>query len=104
VPSGLTVLEAVAALRDRGFDTDFTVVRDGDATVACGCGVQVPATSIEVIEVLRVEGESDPADEVIVAGVWCAACGARGVLVAGYGPMAERADADVVAALSRSRG
>jgi hypothetical protein len=38
----------------------------------------------------------------MVAGVRCVACGCRGVFVASYGPMADPADADVVAALAEA--
>jgi hypothetical protein len=103
VASDLTVLEAVAELRAAGFDADFNVVSDPEPGVSCGCGARMPATELEVLKVFRIEGESDPADEVIVAGVRCATCGAKGVLVASYGPMADPADSDVVAALSRRR-
>ncbi len=101
---GLTLLEAMAMLEADGFAADFHVVAGPEPLVKCGtCGVTMAADTIEVVRVLRVEGESDPADEIMVAGVRCVACGCRGVLVASYGPMADPADADVVAALSDAR-
>jgi hypothetical protein len=104
VASDLTVIEAVEELRAEGFDGDFRVTVDPEPSVTCDCGARMPATAVEVLKVLRIEGESDPADEVLVAGVRCSTCGSRGVLVVSYGPMADPADADVVAALSRRRG
>lgn len=87
-----------------GFTADFHVVAGPEPLVRCGsCGVTMAPTAIEVVRVLRIEGESDPADEIIVAGVCCVACGCRGVLVAGYGPMADPTDSDVVAALADAR-
>ena len=97
---GLTLLEAMAMLEADGFPADFHVVAGSEPMVRCGsCGVTMAPGTIEVLRVLRIEGESDPADENVVAGVRCVACGCRGVLVASYGPMADGADVDVVAAL-----
>jgi hypothetical protein len=99
--TGLTLLEAMAMLEADGFGADFHVVPGPQPLVRCGsCGVTMAADTIEVVRVLRLEGESDPAEEVMVAGVRCVACGCRGVLVASYGPMADPADADVVTALA----
>jgi hypothetical protein len=98
---GLTLLEATAMLEAEGFLADFHVVSSPDVLVKCGsCGVTLSPRTIEVVRVLRIEGESDPADEAMVAGVRCVACGCRGVLIATYGPMADAADAEVVAALA----
>jgi hypothetical protein len=99
--SEMTLVEAMARLEAAGFQGDFHVVAGPEAQVKCGsCGTTMAPGAIEVVKVLRLEGESDPAEEVIVAGVRCVACGCRGVLVASYGPMADPSDADVVAALS----
>lgn len=92
-----TVAEAVARLRDAGFATDAFAVTDG---VRCGaCGAVHGLDDLEIAEVHRIEGVTDPADEAIVLGLQCRACGARAVLVAGYGPMASAEDADLVSAL-----
>ncbi|MGH9036215.1 MAG: hypothetical protein ACRD0O_10655 [Acidimicrobiia bacterium] len=99
--SEMTLVEAMARLEAEGFTADFHVVPGAEPLVRCGtCGLTMAPKAIEVVHALRLEGESDPAEEVIVAGVRCVACGCRGVLVASYGPMADPADADVVAALS----
>lgn len=97
----MTLVEAMARLEAAGFGADFHVVAGAESQVKCGsCGVTMAPADIEVDRVLRLEGESDPAEEVMVAGVRCVACGCRGVLVASYGPMADPADTDVVAALA----
>jgi ribosomal protein S27E len=98
---GLTLTEATAALEVDGFHADFHVVSDPEPRVRCGsCGTTMSPRTIEVVRVLRIEGESDPADEAMVAGVRCVTCGCRGVLIATYGPAADAADAEVVAALA----
>ena len=94
VPSGLTVVEAIEQLRSQGHRDDFSIV---DGAVRCGrCGHAHPAEDLIVTAVLRVEGASDPADEAIVAGLACAACQAKGVLVAGYGPTEDPSEAAVL--------
>jgi ferredoxin len=101
--SEMTLVEAMASLEAAGFQGDFHVAAGPEPLVKCGsCGVTMAASAVEVIQVLRLEGESDPAEEVMVAGVRCVACGCRGVLVASYGPMADPADADVVIALANA--
>jgi hypothetical protein len=100
----MTLVEAMARLEAAGFGADFHVVAGPEPQVKCGsCGVTMAPTAIEVLHVLRLEGESDPAEEVMVAGVRCVACGCQGVLVASYGPMADPADSDVVATLANAR-
>ena len=50
----------------------------------------------------RLEGASDPADQLIVVPLACPVCGARGTFVAHYGPEASLEEADVLAVLSRA--
>lgn len=93
-PSGLTVLEAIEQLRAAGFADDMSA-RDGH--VSCGhCGHLHAVEELDVQTILRVEGASDPADEALIAGLACSSCGARGLLVAGYGPTADPAEAAVI--------
>ena len=85
--SEMTLTEAMAALEAAGFGADFHVVAGPEPQVKCGsCGVTMAPADIEVVRVLRLEGESDPAEEAMVAGVRCVACGCRGVLVASVRP------------------
>jgi hypothetical protein len=101
---GLTLLEATKTLEAEGFSADFHVVSDPEPLVRCSsCGTTMAPGAIEVLRLLRIEGESDPADEAMVAGVRCVACGCRGVLVVAYGPIADAAEAAVGAALVDAR-
>jgi hypothetical protein len=93
----LTVLEVVAQLRRDGFDADAFAVADGVRCASCRAVHAVEDLDVE--RTGRVEGISDPDDEAIVLGLRCRSCGARAVLVAGYGPLASPEDAAVVAAL-----
>jgi hypothetical protein len=103
----MTLLEAINDLQADGYTADFYVVVAARPLIRCArCGATMSPADAEVLRLVRLEGESDPADEAIVAGLRCAACGAAGVLVAMYGPMADGAEADVVVALvdARRRG
>jgi hypothetical protein len=51
--------------------------------------------------VARLEGASDPADLAIVIPLQCPHCGTDGALIAGYGPEASQAEADVLTAMPR---
>jgi hypothetical protein len=53
---------------------------------------------LEVDHERRLEGASDPADEMLVLAGTCQGCGERAVLLLGFGPTASPADA---AALNR---
>lgn len=96
--SETTVTEAIDGLRRRGFTHDFTVVPPG--VVRCeGCGsVHAPET-LDIAELIRIEGTSDPEDEAAVIGAVCSACGIRGVLVVAYGPSASAEEATVITGL-----
>jgi len=77
----------------------FAVLPGG--RVACSlCHARTTAAGVEVLEVRRLEGTSDPEAEAIVLGLRCPSCGVLGSAVLGYGPMASAEDQDVLAALA----
>lgn len=85
-------------LDEMGFHEEFRVKPGGH--VVCGvCGMEVPARDVEILEVRRVEGQSDPADMAAVIGLRCRGCAHEGTLVLTYGPTASEEDADVLAQL-----
>jgi hypothetical protein len=95
-PAPDTVTDAVAILREEGYTDDQLTLTA--AAVECSvCGASHPIEAALVERVYRFEGPSDPADEAIVLGVRCAACGARGIIVSAFGP---DADPDVLGAVS----
>lgn len=82
-----TVTEAVQILEARGFSGSFRVA---DASVHChACAMGHAPSALVVRATFRFEGASDPADEAIVLGIECPACGIRGVVVSAYGPDAD---------------
>jgi hypothetical protein len=82
-------------LDEMGFHEEFRVKPGG--IVLCGvCGFHSPAREVEIMEMRRVEGQSDPADMAVIVGLRCRGCAHEGTLVLTYGAMASPDDADVL--------
>lgn len=102
LPGASTVTEALDLLAREGYADDLHLGADG---LDCSsCGTNHPTDLVEVDRVFRFEGPSDPADEAIVLGLRCPACGAKGSLVSAFGPDAEPALADAFVYLARKAG
>ena len=95
--------EVLDNLDGDGFEGQFRAIEGGE--IKClSCRRIFPAGVTPADRVTRLEGESDPADMVMVVPVRCPACRARGTLVLGYGPDSSPEDSDVLVALARSPG
>jgi hypothetical protein len=93
-----TVTEAVALLQAEGYTSDVMV---GGSTFTCpACGQSSPLADAHVDRVFRFEGDSDPADEMIVIGLSCPLCGQRGLLVSAFGPDADPEHAEALRTLA----
>jgi hypothetical protein len=93
-----TVFEVLRDFQADGYAGDLFAEEGGE--VRCGtCDEVSPAADLDVVELRRLEGASDPADMAAVVAAPCPRCGAKGVMVVMYGPEAGPADADVLAAL-----
>ena len=98
-----TITEVLDGYAQGGFSSSFTVT--DDAALDCvECGTVSPAGEVKMSSLRRLEGESDPSDMVAVVALSCPACGARGTVVLGFGPMASEQDADVLKELRDHRG
>ena len=85
-----TVLEAVQLLERDGYTASISVRPDG--TMPCNACNHTHAVGDALVDrVFRFEGASDPDDEAIVLAVRYPDCGAKGVVVSGYGPSADPA-------------
>jgi hypothetical protein len=94
-----TLTEAIARLRAQGFLRDFTAVAGG--RLRCGeCGTEVDPADLQIDEIVRFEGESDPGDESILYAL-SSPCGHSGLYSAAYGPDATTEDIAVSVALHR---
>ncbi|MCU1459696.1 MAG: hypothetical protein JWL73_3788 [Actinomycetia bacterium] len=97
-----TILDVLGELEAKGYRGQF--VPRADATVECvTCGNRCTADGTVFRELRRLEGASDPADMVAVAGLQCSFCGTLGTAVLSYGPEASAEDAAVLAALEDCR-
>lgn len=97
-----TVTEAIELLRSWGYADDFELAADGlrsdaESSVHDLAGAQVDHT-------FRFEGMSDPDDEAIVLGVSCPRWGRRGIVVSAYGPSIDPEHAELLSALTGTRG
>ena len=93
-----TLSEVLDGLRADGFTEDAEAV-SGSEVRCSSCGETSDPAELRPEVTHRLEGESDPADMAVVHGVVCPRCGARAVLVLGYGPNASPEEADVSRAL-----
>jgi hypothetical protein len=94
----LSVLDHFAAL---GFTGQFDA--QAGAVVRClTCRQGTAAAEMDVEDLRRLEGASDPSDMLAVAAMRCPHCGARGTLVLNFGPEATAEDDDVLQALPAS--
>ena len=93
----ISVVETLDRLHAAGY-ADFSV--EGRPTGCPVCEGRLSVMDLDVAEVHRFEGESNPDDESIVVAVACRSCGWRGVLVSAYGSSASEAAAEFLTALT----
>jgi hypothetical protein len=99
---GLTMTEALARFEAEGYTAQFGVVEGG--LVRCySCHTDHDPASMEINAILRIEGASDPDDEVAVVAMTCPACGCKGTAVLKYGPEATPDESEVLRALEDRR-
>jgi hypothetical protein len=91
-----TLLDATRRLRADGFGIDFSATDRGELRCSA-CGIEHDPESMRILEVVRYEGASDPADETILLALACTG-GHQGLYSAAFGHTTAEAD---VAALQR---
>ena len=97
-----TLVEVIEGYRKEGFDSDFSAL-DG-ALIRCeACAAESDATEFVIRSLRRLEGASDPDDNLAVVATQCPNCQAEGTLILGYGPMASGADTDVATSMKDER-
>ena len=86
-----TVLGALELLATQGFAVSFSL---SPAGLRCGaCGERI-VEAVEVAQVFRFEGPSDPDEEAVVYAARCPVCHAGGSVVSSFGPGADPELAD----------
>jgi hypothetical protein len=103
-PSDYTTLtDVLEAYAQGGFTSSFAVT--DEAQLECiECGTVSDPESVSMSSLRRLEGASDPDDMVAVVALTCPACGCKGTVVLGYGPIASPQDSDVLKSLRDDRG
>ncbi len=96
-----TLAEALDRLTSAGFREDFHATTKG--LRATGSGRTYAPESLEITDVVRFEGPSDPADEAILFALRCGADGVEGTYVVPYGPAMGPRDAEMVSRLEGLR-
>lgn len=82
-----SLVEVLATYSEAGFDGDAFAVEDG--MILCGsCQSKLSPDHIDVHSIRRLEGTSDPSDNVGVVAIICPVCHARSTMVLKYGPEA----------------
>ncbi|HEV8361727.1 MAG TPA: hypothetical protein VGR28_14855 [Candidatus Thermoplasmatota archaeon] len=99
---GQTITDVIERLAALGYDTHL-MAKEGGMVLCAACGQRSAARDVAMERIARMEGPSDPGSEVLIAGVMCPQCGARGALTLTYGPMASDVDSEVLLALRDER-
>lgn len=102
-PSDSTLAELVGQFEADGF-TGQMAARPGGRLRCFTCRTDSDAADVELVDLRRIEGASDPDDMLAVAALVCPSCGARATVVLGYGPEATEDDADALSQLQTTRG
>ncbi|MDP1819697.1 MAG: hypothetical protein Q8K58_07345 [Acidimicrobiales bacterium] len=95
-------MEVLNDLRTLGFTEDVLVSDEGELCCRV-CGHCTGAPEMDLMELRRLEGASDPADMAAVLGLRCAECGALGTAIVRFGPEGSEADDIVLAHLPDHR-
>jgi hypothetical protein len=93
--------DVLRRLTDAGYDADF-YARDGFLLCA-NCEERVDPTRVQVDDVVRLEGDSDPDEEVAIYALSEGPCGRRGTYVVVYGPRTPNDDVAVQQVLQDAR-
>ena len=98
-PDDNTLGEVLASFELEGYRGQMAA-RPAGQVLCVSCHVESDAAEMQVDDLRRIEGVSDPADMMAVAALVCPVCGTQGTLVLSYGPEASPDDAEALARLS----
>lgn len=94
-----TVSEAVGDLIKRGYTKDLNIVEDSDCLIGNNSGATLSSNEFEIDEVYRLEGESDPGDEMILFPLSGKDFNIKGILLNAYGVYADAKTSQIVSQL-----
>lgn len=93
----------IADYEAKGFTGQFGA-RGAGQVICFACRATKDAGDVQVLAMHRLEGSSDPADQMVIVAVECPQCHRRGTLSLSYGPEASGEDKLVLKALDDRRG
>lgn len=102
-PAPDTIAEAVKRYEAHGFVAPF-VVRAAGQVQCMACKTVLPPERVRMLAMHRLEGASDPDDEVAVVAIECGQCSKRGTLALSFGPAASAEDKIAFAGMDDRRG
>ena len=100
-PSDVTLTSVIDAYRADGYDIDYAVEND---VLVDGEGRAIDPVDVVVVSMRRLEGASDPADELVVAAITIRDGSGCGTVVLRFGPEASAAEAFLLRAADDQRG
>lgn len=98
-PDNVTLTEILDSFELEGYGGQMAAKPAGQV-LCVSCHVESDAAEMQVDDLRRIEGVSDPADMMAVAALVCPVCGTHGTLVLSYGPEASPDDDEVLALLA----
>ena len=100
-PSDATITSVLDAYRADGYEVDYAVEND---VLVDGAGQAIDPADVVVVSMRRLEGASDPADNLVVAAITTRDGKARGTVILRFGPEASEAEALLLQASDDRRG
>lgn len=98
-----TLTDVVARYEKEGFKGQFAA-RAGAKVFCNTCRQESNAGKVSLLALHRLEGVSDPGEEMAVAALECPLCHAKGTLALTFGPGSTPEDGMVLAQLPDDRG
>lgn len=99
--SSATIQDGLKQYTAEGYTGQFRTTREGKLH-CLACDKKYDPAEVHLDRVCRVEGTSDPSDEVIVAALLCP-CGNKGTEVFTYGPNADPMEAEALRTMEDTR-
>lgn len=98
-----SLADVVRNYERHGFPSQFAA-RPGGNVRCLSCRRDHPARWVKLLALHRLEGESDPDEEVAIAALECPACEERGTLALSFGPAGSIEDRLVLSLVEDHRG
>lgn len=97
-----TVTEALTSLRERGYTVDFELLADEECIVCKTDFRKLSPKEFKIDATYRFEGESDPADNMILYAISSPVHNLKGIVLNGYGIYSDPGTFKIVEILQRN--